>query len=79
MHFRSAYISKSCNGMSIQRRKGDLVKIDNANLGDTRSGQRSHRMRPYTTAADNDYEGVSELRKTVVSEKNTVTGELLED
>lgn len=56
-----------------------MVKIDNANLGDTRSGQRSHRMRPYTTAADNDYEGVSELRKTVVSEKNTVTGELLED
>jgi hypothetical protein len=63
----------------VQTAQRDLVKVNQADAGDARAGERGAGVRADAAAADDDDKGRAQRAQAVVAEEDAVARQLLED
>jgi hypothetical protein len=66
MYLGRSHIRQCGKRVPVQRRKRDLIEINQTDFGYSGSGQRSNSMRADASAPNNNYERVAELCETLI-------------
>jgi hypothetical protein len=79
LHLGNADVGKGGDGVAVEGAQGNLVEIDETDLGNAGTGERGGAMGANAAAADDDDEGFPELLEALVLQEDAVARQLLQD